>query len=113
MHMHAAEFGTAMQGRKHLAGVEQPLRIEGAFDPLLLIEVDLAEHLRHQVALFDTNAMLTGQNATEFDAGPQDIGAKRLGAFDLAGLIGVIENERVQIAVAGMEHVGTAQIVFL
>jgi hypothetical protein len=34
--MHAAEFGAAMQHREHLAGIEQPTRIEGAFEPLLL-----------------------------------------------------------------------------
>src|SRR5262245_33233659 len=37
MHMHAAEFGAAVQRREHLAGVEQALRIEGAFQPLLLV----------------------------------------------------------------------------
>jgi len=40
MHMHAAEFGAAMQGRKHFSGVEQALRhrrrISAAW---LLIEV--------------------------------------------------------------------------
>src|ERR1700722_7568417 len=43
VHVHAAEFGAAMQGRKYFPRVEQPLRVEGAFQPLLLVEVDLAE----------------------------------------------------------------------
>src|SRR5260370_24966803 len=70
MDMHAAKFGAAMQGRKYLAGIEQALRVEGAFQPLLLVEIDLAEHLRHQVALLDADAMLAGEDAAEFDADP-------------------------------------------
>jgi len=38
-HVHAAELGAALQGRKHLAGIEQALLVEGAFEPLLLLEV--------------------------------------------------------------------------
>src|SRR5450756_583534 len=86
MNVHAAEFGATVQGRKHLAGIEQALGVEGAFDPLLLVEVDLAEHLAHQVALLDADAMLAGQDAAELDAGPQDVGAERLGPIHLARL---------------------------
>ena len=32
MHVHAAELGAAMQGRKHFPGIEQALRVEGAFE---------------------------------------------------------------------------------
>jgi hypothetical protein len=44
--MHAAEFGAVMQRREHLAGIEQPLLVEGAFDALLMLHVDLGEHHR-------------------------------------------------------------------
>ena len=40
MDMHAAELGAAAELRKHLPGVEQALFVEGAFEPLLLVEVD-------------------------------------------------------------------------
>src|SRR5581483_456953 len=62
-HMHATQFGAAMQGRKHLAGVEQQLWIEGAFQALLLLEVDLGEHLGHQVSLLNADTVLAGQDA--------------------------------------------------
>src|SRR5713226_9508218 len=39
--MHTAELGAAMQRREHFSRVEQALRIERAFQPLLLIEIDL------------------------------------------------------------------------
>src|SRR5476651_828683 len=83
VHMHAAEFGAAVQGRKHLAGIEQALGIEGAFQPLLLVEVDLAEHFRHQVALLDADAMLAGEHAAEFNTTTQDIRAESLGPVHL------------------------------
>src|SRR5258708_6202735 len=112
MHMHAPEFGAAMQGRKHFSGVEQALRIEGAFQPLLLIEVDLAEHLGHQVALLDADAMFAGQDAAELDAAAQDVGAEGLSPLHLAGLVGIVEDQGLQIAVAGMKHVGDAELIF-
>src|ERR1700732_4767646 len=104
--MHAAELGTTVQGRKHLAGIEQALGVEGAFDPLLGVEIDLAEHLAHQIALLDADAVLPGQNAAERDACPQDVGAEGLRALHLAGLVGIVEDQRMQITVTGMEHVG-------
>src|ERR1700754_2680287 len=66
--VHAAEFGAAVQSRKHLSRIEQARRVEGAFQPLLLVEIDLAEHLRHQIALLDADAMLAGQHPADLDA---------------------------------------------
>ena len=88
------------------------MRVERAFQPLLLVEVDLRKHFRHQIALLDADAVLAGQHAAELDAAAQDVGAKSLGAVHLAGLVGVVEDQRMQIAVAGVKHVGDAQIVF-
>src|SRR5437762_6557250 len=51
MDVHAAKFGAAMKRRKHFARVQQSLRVEGTLQPLLLVEIDIAKHLRHQVAL--------------------------------------------------------------
>ena len=111
MDMHAAQFGAAAKLREHLAGIEQALGIEGAFQPLLLVEIDLVEHLGHQVALLDADAVLAGQHAADLDAEPQDVGAERLGALQLARLVGVVEDQRMQVAVAGVEDVGDAQAV--
>src|SRR5439155_21530952 len=111
MDVQAAELGAAMKLREDLAGIEQRAGIEGAFDPLLLGEVGLVEHRRHQVALLDADAMLAGQHAADLDAQPQDVGAELLGALELARPIGVVEDERVEIAVAGMKDVGDAQLV--
>src|SRR4029453_832646 len=81
--MHAAKFGAAVQGREYLAGVEEALGVERAFKPLLLVEIDLAEHFAHQVALLDADAMFAGQHAAELDADPQDVGAEGFRPLDL------------------------------
>jgi len=113
MHVHPAELGTAVQGRKHFSGIEQTFRIEGAFDALLLVQVDLRKHRRHQVALLDADAVFAGEHAADLDAQLQDLGAEFLGALQLARLVGIVKNERMQVAVAGMKHVGDAQAVVL
>ncbi len=92
-----------------MPGLSRAGGIEGAFDAHLLREIDLVEHLAHQIALFDADAMLAGQHAADRDAKPQNIGAERLGPLDVAVVRRVIENQRMQIAVAGMKHIGDAQ----
>jgi len=49
----AAELGAAVELREDLAGVEDLGRVEGALQALLLVQVVLVEHHRHQVALLD------------------------------------------------------------
>jgi hypothetical protein len=113
MHVHASELGASPQLRKHLARIEQMVGIESAFDPHLLVEVDLVEHFRHQVALLHPHSVLAGQHAADLDAEPQDVGAETLSLVELAGYVGVVENQRVQVAVAGVKDIGDAEPVFL
>src|SRR5262245_40977059 len=112
MDMKAAELGTAMQLRKHLAGIEQPLGVKSAFHALLLIKVEFRKHRRHQIPLLNANAVLSGKNAANLDTKFKDVCAEFLGPLQLAGHIGVVENKRMQIAVAGMENIGNTQAIF-
>jgi len=109
MDMKTTELGAAAELRKYLAGVKQTVGIECAFQALLMREVALIEHRSHQVAFFDADTVLTGQHAADLDAELQYIGSKSLGSLDLFGPIGIIQDERVKIAVAGMEHVGDGE----
>src|SRR5690348_8098016 len=102
-----------MELGEDLAGIEQAARIEGAFQALLLIEVDLVEHGRHEVALFDANAVLARQHAADLDAKTQDVRAEFLSALELARLVRIVKDERVEVAVAGVKDVGAAQPVLL
>jgi hypothetical protein len=106
-----AFIGAAVEGRKHLSRIKQTLGVEGAFQPLLLVQIDLGKHLAHAVALLDADAMLARKHAAEIDAAAQDVGAERLRLLDLARLVGVMEDQPVQIAVAGMEDVGNARLL--
>jgi hypothetical protein len=67
--------------------------------------------MSHQVALLDADAVLAGQHAADLDAQPQDIGAELLGLLQFARLVGIVEDQRMQVAVAGVEDVGDAQAV--
>src|SRR5262245_21917549 len=113
MDVQAPELGAAVQRREHLAGIEQAALVEGAFEPLLLLEIGVGEHRRHQVALLDPDAMLAGEHAPHLDAELEDVGAEAFRFLELARLVGIVENERVEIAVAGMEHVGDTQPIAL
>src|SRR5206468_8514951 len=113
VYMETAELGAAVQLRKHLARIEQAVGIEGAFQALLMREVALVEHRTHQVALFDPDPVLAGQDATHFDRKLEDIRAKSLGPLDLVGLVGIVKNERVKVAVAGVKDVRQAEAVVI
>ena len=67
--------------------------------------------MQHQIPLFDANAMLPGQAAAELDAKLQNLGAAQFGAFELGTVVGVIENERMEITVAGVEDIDHAEAV--
>src|SRR6516165_2231917 len=110
MDMHAAELGTAVECRKHLARIEQATAVEGAFEPLLLREVGLAEHDRHEIALLHAHPVLAGQYSPYLDAELEDLGPEPFGALELAGLIGIVEDQRMQVAVSGVEHVGDREL---
>src|SRR6185312_4303122 len=93
MDMEMAELGAAMQLRERLAGIEQPVRVEGAFDAKLLVEIACAEHRRHEIALLDADAVLARENTADLDAIAHDVVAAGFGGFDLARLRGVVKNQ--------------------
>ena len=106
MHMHRAEFGAAVQRRHGLAGIEQAGRIERGLDGMELGQFRAAELHAHLVDLLDADAVLAGDGAADFHAQLQDAAAEFLGALQFAWLVGVEQDQRMQVAVAGMEHVG-------
>ena len=89
------------------------LGVEGAFHALLMLQVVLAEHFGHQVALFDAHPVLAGQHTAHRHAEAQDVVAEFLGPMKFALLVRIVKDQRVEIAVAGMKDIGDPQIVFL
>src|ERR1700733_13819184 len=109
MDVHAAAFSAAAELWNLLARIEQAFRIESAFKPHLLIEVDLVEHRVHEIALLDADPMLARQNAADVNTEPEDFRAKLLRPVEFARLVGVIKDQRMKVAVAGVEDVGHPQ----
>jgi len=105
MDMQAAELGATVQLRKHFARIEQTVRVKRTFQALLVGQITLVEHGAHQVALFDPDPVLARQRTPSFNAKSEDVGTEGLGPLDLVGLIGIIKDQRVKIAVASVEHV--------
>ena len=69
------------------------------------------EHQRHRAGLVDADAVLAGDRAAGRDAGVEDRARAQLGPLGLALDGPVVEDERVQVAVAGVEDVADAQAV--
>src|SRR5690349_20706919 len=103
--METPQLGAAMQLRKDLAGIEQPIGVKGAFEALLMGQIAVVEHRRHQIALFDADPVLPSQHAADLDTKLKDIGPKSLGALDLFWFVGVVKNERMKVAVASMKDI--------
>ncbi len=57
--------------------------------------------------------MFAGNAAAHLHAEFEDLAAQVFGAFQLTGLVGIEQDQRVHVAVAGVEHVGHAQAELL
>ena len=97
--------------REHLAGVREPGGVERAAEPCKRLEVALGEHRGHRARLVDAHAVLAGERAAGLDAGGEDRVRQGLRALDLAVRGPVVENERMEVAVPGVEDVPDAEPV--
>src|SRR4029453_3861088 len=109
MDVHLAELGAAVQRGPAFAGIEQRVRIERRLDRKETLELAGAELDAHLRQLLDPDAVLAGDRPADLDAKLEDRGAERFGARHLALGIGIVEDQRAQISLAGMEHVPAAQ----
>ena len=112
MDMETSKLGAAVKMREHFAGVQKMPGIKCAFQPLLLFQVILGELDVHQVAFLDTDTMFTGQHSAHLDTATQNIGTKFFGTLKLTGLICIEQDQRMEIAIAGMKHIGDPQPYF-
>ena len=62
---------------KIFSGIADAVGFEARAQPLHRVEVGLAEHQAHEVALLGADAVLAGERAARGDAGRQDLGAGR------------------------------------
>ena len=93
------------------AWVADAVGVEGRAHACHHREVGVGEHARHRARLVAAYAVLAGDGTALLDAELDDRGGQPLGALGLAWDGGVVQHERVEIAVAGVEDVGHAQPV--
>ena len=91
--------------REDLVGVGETRRVERVPQPGLRVEVVGHEDERHRVALLQADAVLAGQHAPGVDARAEDLVARGLHARPDPRLAGVERDQRVEVAVAGVEDV--------
>src|SRR5919202_2631156 len=103
------QLEAAPGGWEHLARIAQSGRVEGVLQLQHLAHVFLAEDEWHQVFLLHANAVLARERAACRRAHVHDLGAGVDHPLLSAGLVGVPHDQWVQVAVAGMKHVGDAE----
>ena len=112
MHMHAAQLSAAAQRRHSFAGIKQRHGIECCFDAVKLRQFAAAELHTHLIDLLHTHAMLAGNRAANGNTHLQNARTHRFGCVQFTWLVGIVQNQRMQIAVARMKHIGHGQTVF-
>src|ERR1700674_4274556 len=91
---------------KYFSWIEATLWVEGAPDPVHRLQVGLVEHLRHERSLVGAHAMLPGDRSAEAQTDAKNIAGDVLSKLLLSRHFGVVQNKRMEIAVAGVKDVG-------
>ena len=94
-----------------MPGFDIAVGIEGRAQRGLRGEVDGGEHQRHQVALLQPDAVLAAQHTTGCHRRLDDLRASGVDPIHHAGLAPVEHQQRVKVAVAGVEHVEHVEVV--
>ena len=105
MHMQRPELRTARQAGNRLARIQQAVRIECGLERMKLAQFRHGKLYAHLVDFLHTHTVFTGNRAAERDTQLQDFTAELFCALQIARLIGIIQNQRMQIAVAGMKYI--------
>ena len=57
------------------------------------------------ITLFDADSVLPGNRATDGDTQFQNLAGQVLGPFELSRMVGIVQDQWVQITVTGVKHV--------
>src|SRR5688572_14442078 len=95
--------------RQHLAGIAETLWIDRVAQLLHHVEIVGGKHPRHVVLLVRADAMLTGNRPAGLDTVLQNLSGDLLGERRLPRNALVVADQRMQIAVAGVEDIADAQ----
>src|SRR5207244_10499642 len=102
------DLAAGLLGRKNLPGIAEPGRIERALQAMHEREIGRREDERHEVGFFEADPVLARDRPAYLGADLHDLRAGRHHARLVARLARVVEKIRVEVAVAGVEHVADA-----
>src|ERR1043166_5693047 len=107
------EIRAALGAWEKLVRIAAAFRVEDTPQGTHRIEVVLRELLFHEINFLGADAVLACHAPAELDALQQNIVPGLQRAAHLVGVSFIVKDERVDIAVAGVENVWDAQAVFL
>ncbi len=104
-----ARFAAAFAERENFSGIERAFWIECVVDAAHEFEIGVGKEKRHELAFFHTDAVFTGEAAADFNAVTDDFGGCFQRALELFVVAEIIENDGMEIAVAGVEYVADVE----
>src|SRR5580658_1713596 len=104
----AGFFAAEAWSGENFGGIAEIERVEGAADALHGGQIGFGEHFGHGVFFVLAYAVFAGDGAAGGDTEVEYFGGEGFGGVLLAGDAGVVEDERMEVAVAGVEDVGDA-----
>jgi hypothetical protein len=104
-----ARLAAAFAEWKDFSGIQRALRIERVVNAAHEIEVRVGEEKRHEFAFLHADAVFAGEAAADFDAVANDFRRGFHGALKLLVVAEIVENDGMEIAVAGMEDVADVE----
>ena len=78
---------------------------------MLLLQVLFIEHGGHEVPFLHADAVFARQRAADLHAQAQNVRAEFLGLAQFFGVVGVKQDQGMQVAVASVKHIGDPQAV--
>src|SRR5262249_7080838 len=106
-----AALAAGLARGEDLAGIAEAARVESLAKLMHEGEVRLAEDERHVVHLLEPDAVLAGDGAADLGAALEDLAARLDHARFLTRNARIVEDVRVEIAVARVEDVAHAEAV--
>jgi hypothetical protein len=106
-----ADFAAAFVEWENFAGVEGGIGIESVMDAAHESEIGVGKDERHKLAFFHADAVLAGESAADLDAIADDFVGGGDGSLEMRGIAGIVKNDGVEIAVAGMKDVADLESV--
>ena len=104
------QSATASSGKK-LVGAQIAAGIEGGTQVPHRGKVTLRKHLVHEVDFLHPNAVLAGDGAATLQAFVQDLVAGHKHAFHLGRIPLIEQQNRMDVAIAGMEDIDDPQFI--